>query len=114
MNGVQPDPALRGESSDVRGTSPPTATSPGGAVPRFADFEMVRCIGRGNYGEVWLARDVIGGWRAVKVVYRRAFEHDRPFEREFEGIRKFEPVSRTHPRQLNVIHVGRDDQAGCF
>jgi hypothetical protein len=63
---------------------------------------------------VWLARNVLGDYRAVKVIYRRAFEHDRPFEREFEGIQKFEPVSRAHPSQLNVLHVGRNAAAGCF
>ena len=29
-------------------------------------------------------------------------------------IRKFEEVSRTHPSQLALFHVGRDDAAGCF
>jgi tetratricopeptide (TPR) repeat protein len=82
--------------------------------PAVPDHTLMRCIGRGSYGEVWLARNVIGAFRAVKVVYRRAFDSDRPYEREFSGIRRFEPVSRTHPSQLNVLHVGRDDTAGYF
>src|SRR5437870_6393621 len=82
--------------------------------PSVPDHELLRCIGRGSYGEVWLARNVMGSYRAVKVVYRRAFEHDRPFEREFEGIRKFEPVSRTHESQVDILHVGRNDAAGYF
>src|SRR4029434_6168388 len=65
------------------------------ARPTIPDHELLRCIGRGSYGEVWLARNVMGTFRAVKVVYRASFEHDRPFEREFEGIQKFEPISRT-------------------
>src|ERR1044071_2259778 len=76
----------------------------GVAVP---DHELIRCIGRGSYGEVWLARNVMGYYRAVKIVYRSTFEHERPFEREYDGIRRFEPVSRTHPSQLAVLHVGR-------
>src|SRR5438132_2480814 len=84
------------------------------ALPTVPDHELLRCIGRGSYGEVWLARNVMGSYRAVKVVYRRAFEHDRPFEREFEGIRKFEPVSRTHESQVDILHVGRNDAAGYF
>src|SRR5262249_4352885 len=47
-------------------------------------------------------------------IYRSDFEHDRPFEREFEGIRKFEPVSRTDESQVDILHVGRNDQAGYF
>src|SRR5207344_2147329 len=51
---------------------------------------------------------------AVKVIYRQAFEHDRPYEREFEGIQKFEPISRLHESQVDILHVGRNDAEGCF
>ena len=30
------------------------------------DHELLRCIGRGSYGEVWLARNMMGTYRAVK------------------------------------------------
>lgn len=30
------------------------------AVPAIPDHEMLKCIGKGAYGEVWLARDIIG------------------------------------------------------
>src|SRR5262245_50660470 len=52
--------------------------------------------------------------RAVKIVFRREFEDERPYQREFEGLLKFEPISRSHPSQLAILHVGRNDQAGCF
>ncbi len=84
------------------------------APPAIPDHELIRRIGRGSYGEVWLARNVLGAWRAVKIVHRAAFDHDRPYEREFAGIRCFEPVSRAHPSQLNVLHAGRNDAAGHF
>lgn len=82
--------------------------------PVIPDHQLIRCIGRGSYGEVWIARSVMGSWRAVKLVFRRSFDHDRPFERELDGIRRFEPVSRTHPSQLHILHVGRNAAAGCF
>src|SRR3989440_1164675 len=82
--------------------------------PRIPDHQLLRCIGRGSYGEVGLARSVLGEYRAVKVVYRKNFEHERPYEREFQGIQKSEPISRTDESQIDVLHVGRDDQAGYF
>ena len=67
---------------------------------------MLRCIGQGSYGEVWLARNVMGEHRAVKVVHRATLGDNRPFEREFEGIKKFEPISRSHESQVQILHVG--------
>ena len=83
-------------------------------VPCVPEHELIRRIGEGSYGEVWLARSVMGSYRAVKVVYRKTFEHDRPYQREFTGMQKFEPVSRTHEGLVNVLQIGRNDQAGYF
>jgi serine/threonine protein kinase len=75
---------------------------------------LLREIGRGAYGEVWLARDAVGIIRAVKVIQRRGFADSRPYDREFEGIRRFVPLSLEHPGLIRVLHVGRDDRAGFF
>ena len=37
------------------------------------DHQLLRCVGSGSYGEVWLARSVVGTFRAVKIVFRKAF-----------------------------------------
>ena len=66
------------------------------------DHTLRRPIGRGAYGEVWLARNVMGTPRAVKIVWRRQFESDRPYEREFAGIQRYEPVSRSAD---GLVHV---------
>jgi WD40 repeat protein len=86
-------------------------TVPPPAVP---DHDLVRPIGRGAYGEVWLARNVMGTPRAVKVIWRNQFGSSRPFEREFAGIQRFEPVSRSSGGLVHVLHVGRNDAAGYF
>ena len=75
---------------------------------------MLLRIGEGAYGEVWLARTVTGVLRAVKVVYRSRFDNDRPYEREFAGIRKFEPISRSHEGLVDVLQVGRNEAEGYF
>lgn len=80
--------------------------------PVIPDHEVLRKIGGGAYGEVWLARGVTGALRAVKIVYREDFSDDRTFEREFEGILKFEPISRDHPGLVHILHVGRSDGEG--
>jgi serine/threonine protein kinase len=94
--------------------APPSGHSTATVGPHIPDHELLKKIGGGSYGEVWLARNALGGWRAVKIIYRGSFDHDRPFEREFEGIQKFEPISRAHPSQLNILHVGRNQAEGYF
>ena len=78
------------------------------------DHELLQRIGRGSYGEVWLARNVMGQGRAVKIIRRDAFDSSRPFEREFAAIRRYEPVSRQAEGLVNVLHVGRNDGEGVF
>jgi serine/threonine protein kinase len=90
------------------------ATFAASEPPRIPDHELLRCIGRGSYGEVWLARNVVGTLRALKVVHRTSFENERPYEREYAGIQKFEPVSRTHEGFVDILQIGRNDVVGYF
>ena len=82
--------------------------------PVIPDHTLLRVIGRGSYGEVWLARNVMGTLRAVKIVRRDAFDSARPYLREFEGIRRCEPVSRAHDGLVDILHMGRNDAEGWF
>ncbi len=75
---------------------------------------MLGVIGRGGYGEIWLARSLTGALRAVKVVYRDTFESERAFNREFEGMSSFEPISRAHDGFVDILHVGRSVSGGFF
>lgn len=82
--------------------------------PTIPDHELTRRIGQGAYGEVWLARNAIGTWRAVKIVFLDNFKDARPYEREFAGIRRFEPLSRANEGFVDILQVGRDENGGWF
>ncbi len=91
----------------------PSLSQSRASPPVVADHELLRVIGRGAYGEVWLAQHArLGALRAVKIVRRDHFSDARPFQREFEGIRRYEPISRGHPNLVNILHVGGTDD--CF
>lgn len=79
------------------------------------DFVLERSIGGGAFGEVYLARSkATGRYRAIKVVRRARFHSDHPYDIEFAGLRRFEEVSREHQGFVDILHVSRSDQAGCF
>ena len=84
-------------------------------VLQVPDYEILRRIGQGAFGEIWLARTyATGRLRAVKAVYQGNFETKQPYEWEFAGVRKFEEVSREHEGFIDVLHIRRDDEAGYF
>jgi len=78
------------------------------------DHVLLQRIGTGAYGDVWMARSTLGSLRAIKVVYRDRFDEERPFQREFHGILKYEPISRSHPGLVGILHVGRNQESGYF
>jgi serine/threonine protein kinase len=82
--------------------------------PEVPGYELLRSVGSGSYGEVWLAKNMLGTFRAVKVVYRSNFSDPRPFDREFEGLRNFEPISQKHPGWVSILHVGKSDTGDFF
>jgi eukaryotic-like serine/threonine-protein kinase len=91
-------------------TTGPTARPP----PDIPAHKVLRKIGGGSYGEVWLARTVNDIYRAVKVVYRSSFSEERPYLREFDGVRQFEPISRKNKGLVEVLQVDRPEGADFF
>lgn len=79
-----------------------------------SDHELLRPVASGSYGEVWLARSAVGTLRAVKIVRRDRFERVEDFEREFKGLLRFEPVSRGHEGLVDILQIGRPQDADWF
>jgi TolB-like protein/tetratricopeptide (TPR) repeat protein len=102
---VNSDPRSSPHESRVPRTA---ATVP--AVPRIPDYELLRRIGAGAYGEVWLARGVTGALRAVKIVRRDRFADSDPYEREFRGVTQACEAAG----QVALLHVSRHDDEGFF
>jgi CHASE2 domain-containing sensor protein len=81
--------------------------SPEAELPKIPGYELfLPPIGQGAYGTVWLARNAGGEWRAIKIILLRNFNNDAgPYEREFNGVLRYQPVSDKHPSLLRVDFV---------
>jgi CHASE2 domain-containing sensor protein len=107
---IDSEPPAQSEPDTVLETLKPKAPP----RPPIPDHTLLRCVGQGSYGEVWLARNYLGGFHAVKIVRRKRFEAKEPFEREMRGVQKFMPISRAHPGWVPILHVGFDQTEDCF
>lgn len=92
----------------------PTEPARDGMGVVIPDHTLLRCIGEGAYGQVWLARNTIGLFHAVKVIYKNRFGTEDPYQRAFRGIQKFMPVSRSEKGFVHILHVGRNEAGGYF
>jgi len=80
--------------------------------PPIPEHELIRPIGSGSGGTVWLARNALGTFRAVKIIQAGSAQRRRSFQSELNGILKFEPVSRLHDGLVDILQVGGSDAAG--
>jgi hypothetical protein len=78
-------------------------------APEIPDFDLLRQIGRGGFGRVWLARNrATHQLRAVKVISRSHVGTADPAGREIVSITRLEEnLTRRHPNLLSIHHVGQ-------
>jgi hypothetical protein len=97
---------MSGTPPDRTGSMPDSAAD--SAPPAIPDVVLLRCIGRGGFGQVWLGRNrATGALKAVKVIPLRGGTAD-PAGREIVSLSQLESqrIAR-HPHLLDIQHVGR-------
>ena len=87
-------------------TGPPAPED--ASAPEIPDFELIRCIGQGGFGQVWLASNrTTGHLRAVKVIRLHPPVADAA-GREITSLTNLEArVRRRHPNLMVIHHVAQ-------
>jgi len=85
-------------------------------IPDTPDFELFQPpIGQGAFGKVWIMRNAIGQWQALKAIYQSNFgDNTKPLEAEFKGLQRYKPVSEKHPGLLRIELISKMKPEGYF
>jgi serine/threonine protein kinase len=95
-----------------------TLNDENGELPRFPppkikDYQLIKLIGEGSFGQVWLALDATDSPCALKIVYKEKSKKDL-FWKEFEGVKNYLPISRSNLGLVTVLHVGKSEDESFY
>ncbi len=78
-------------------------------APAVPGFRLLHLIGRGAFGQVWLAdENLTGVRRAIKLLPKMVAGQYDP-ARELAGIRQYQKKSRNHPSLIQIYHADETD-----
>lgn len=77
------------------------------AVKEFEipNFDLIKRIGEGSYGQVWIAKDLLGNSFAAKVFPNG--DDESLTNQEWQGIESYRAISLRHPELLSIYHIGK-------
>lgn len=78
--------------------------------PNIPDYQLEKCCGSGAYGDVWIAKDMNGIERAVKVLNKTRLKNLGVLDKEIRGLQLYRTKVSKHKNLVEIYHVGETDQ----
>jgi eukaryotic-like serine/threonine-protein kinase len=95
-----PTPA-RGYRPTLVAPAPPASTPPASASPGVPRFRLIRRLGSGGFGRVWLAQDNrLGHTVALKAAHAPDAETEQRIRREYRAL-----AAVTHPHSVRIFDL---------
>ncbi len=115
LSGLGTEPAVlpgnepRGTTADeVRNPAPPAhgLDRPASSQWVIPDYERVQLCGEGSYGSIWVVRDRVGVYRALKLIDLERMRKARIKCRERAALEAYCRKLSRHPYLITIFHVG--------
>ena len=81
---------------------------------QIPDYELIKLIGEGGFGQIWMGRDVLGLYRAIKIIRYDDFKSLDSYQAEYHGIRHYAFYSRKYDGLIDIHHVGVREEEGFY
>ena len=82
-------------------------------TPKIPNYELVKLIGQGSFGQVWIALDATNSPCALKIIHKRRTKEEL-FWKEFKGVQNYLPISRSNLGLVTILHVGVSEDDSFF
>src|SRR5438067_11307900 len=76
-------------------------------TPIIPDHGLLRVIGRGAYGEIWLPRTVPVPPPSPKSVHPSTLHSQPPFLQQLQSQSAADPISLAHVEFIKILRIGR-------
>jgi len=73
------------------------------------DYELVRVCGEGAFGKVWIVKDRVGAFRAMKVIMLGKLVGMGVSQRELEALGTYCRNVPTHVNLVQIFHIGQTE-----
>ncbi|MCK6457955.1 MAG: serine/threonine protein kinase [Phycisphaerae bacterium] len=92
------------------GHAAPGSRADASPPPIIPEYDLLKRIGSGGFGHVWLAKHRLTGLlHAVKIISRAGGAQGDAAQLELEGIRRVKERIAGHPHLIPIEHVGQTD-----
>ena len=82
-------------------------------TPKIPNYQLVKLIGQGSFGQVWIALDATNSPCALKIIHKRRTKEEL-FWKEFKGVQNYLPISRSNLGLVTILHVGVSEDDSFF
>jgi serine/threonine protein kinase len=78
-------------------------------IPTIPDLKIGEYCGSGAFGDVWIAEDLSGVQRAVKVLNKARLSSMKVLQKEQKALSLFRQYAPKHRNLIEIYHVGETD-----